>query len=112
MATAHYTILGQSAPTSTTEAILYTVPGGREAIVSTVTTTCLATSGSVKVRLNVCKTAASSSNANALWYDLTLYPGQAETLTLGIGLAATDTLRVKTDTANGASFQAFGTEIY
>lgn len=112
MASAHYPILGQSAPTSTSEAVLYTVPGGHQAIVSTVTTACLAASGSVKVRLSVCQAGAASANKNYLWYDMTLYPGQTETLTLGMGLDATDTLRVKLDTANGANFQAFGTEIY
>jgi hypothetical protein len=112
MAAAHYTILGQNAPTSTTEAILYTVPGGRDSIISTLTVCCLATSGQVKVRIHICKTAASSSNANALLRDLPLFPGQSETLTLGIGLTATDTIRVTTDTANGAAFSAFGTEIY
>jgi hypothetical protein len=112
MASAHYTILDQKAPTSTTEATLYTVPGGREAIVSTLTACCLATTGVVKVRLNICKAGAASADANALWRDLPLYPGQTETLTLGIGLAATDVIRVKTDTANGVGFSAFGTEIY
>jgi hypothetical protein len=112
MAAAHYTILGQSAPTSTSEVILYSVTGGREAIVSTVTVCCLATTGTVKVRLHVCKNSAASSNANALWRDMPLYPGQTETLTLGIGLGALDLLRVTTDTANGAAFSAFGTEIY
>jgi hypothetical protein len=112
MASAHYGILDQNAPTSTTEAILYTVPGGHEAIVSTITVCCLATTGTVKVRLNVCKAAAASANKNYLWFDMPLYPGQTETLTLGIGLAATDTIRVKLDTANGAAFSAFGTELY
>jgi hypothetical protein len=112
MASANYDILGQSAPTSTAEATLYTVPGGRQAIVSTVSACALVTTGQVKVRLHICKAAASSSNANAFWRDLILYPGQTETVTLGIGLAATAVLRVTSDTANGAAFSAFGTEIY
>lgn len=112
MAAAYYTILGQAAPTSTSEQILYTVPGGYQAIVSTISVCALITTGTVKVRLHVCKNGAASSNANALWRDMVLYPGQTEVLTLGIGLAATDTLRVTSDTANGAAFSAFGTEIH
>jgi hypothetical protein len=112
MATARYLVLGQSAPTSTTEAALYTVPGGREAIGATVSACCLATAGQVKVRLAVCPGGAATVNKHYLWYDMVLYPGQTETLTIGMGLAATDVVRVKTDTANGVAFTAFGTEIY
>src|SRR6476659_3078675 len=100
MAQAYYDILGQVAPTSTSEQILYTVPGGRQAIVSTVSACALITTGQVKVRLHICKAAASSSNANAFWRDVTLFPGQTETVTLGIGLTATAVLRVTSDTAN------------
>lgn len=112
MAQAYYDPLGQVAPTSTSEQTLYTVPGGRQAIVSTISACALITTGQVKVRLHICKAGASSSNANAFWRDLVLYPGQTETVTLGIGLGATAVLRVTSDTANGAAFSAFGTEIY
>ena len=110
MATTTYKILGQSAPANTSNADLITVGASKSQIVSTIvianTTTSSATA---RVFARIAGAAAAASNA--LIYDVTLNPNSTNAFTLGVTLAATDVLTVRTGTANALTFTAFGTEI-
>jgi hypothetical protein len=105
-----YKVLGQSAPSNTSNANLYTVPAGTETIVSTITVTnvtSVSALGEIYVRIN----GATAANSNAIVMD-TVFPGKSlTTLTLGLTLSAGDILTVQTATANALTFQAFGSEI-
>lgn len=104
-----FKVLGQSAPSGTTNADLYTVGAGKSAIVSTLTiTNDTATAATARVFVRVAGAAAST--ANALVYDTTFAANSVTGLTLGITLAATDVLTVQTGTANAITFMAFGQE--
>ena len=104
-----YKVLGQSAPSATTEANLYTVPAATSAIVSTIT---IANRGSSSgtYRVYVRPAGASVANQHYLIYDASLGAKATDTLTLGITLATTDVLSVYASTSD-FSFNAFGTEI-
>jgi hypothetical protein len=106
-----YKVLGQSAPTNTSITNLYTVPAGRETIVSTITITNV-TSVSALSEIYVRVGGAAAANANAVVMD-TIIPGKSlTTLTLGLTLSAGDILSVQSGTANALTFQAFGSEIF
>lgn len=110
MATTTYKILGQSAPTNTSNADLITVGASKSQIVSTLvisnTTTSAATA---RVFARIAGAAAGTSNA--LIYDVSIAGNATVAFTLGVTLAATDVLTIRTGTANALTFTAFGTEI-
>jgi hypothetical protein len=104
-----YKTLGQLNPAATTLSTLYTVPGATSAIVSTIAIANL--SGvSITYRIAVRVGGAAINNKHYIAYDISLPTATADTLTLGITLAATDVLSVYASTANVA-FSAFGSEI-
>jgi hypothetical protein len=105
-----YKILGQSAPTGTTNADLYTVGSGKSAVVSTLSiSNVTATAATARVFIRVAGATAAASNA--LVYDTSIAANSTTALTLGLTLAATDVITVRTGTANALTFQAFGSEI-
>lgn len=105
-----YKILGQSAPANTSNADLITVGAAKSQVVSTLVVTNTTTSAATyRVFARIAGAAAATSNA--LVYDATCLPNTTVTLTLGITLAATDVITVRTDTANALTFTAFGSEI-
>jgi len=110
MATTNYKVLGQSAPADTNNANLYTVPASTQTIVSTLvianTTTADAT-----CRIFVRIAAAAAATSNAILYDTIVPANGVYSLTLGITLAATDVITVRTGTANALTFSAFGSEL-
>lgn len=108
MATA-YKILGQSAPSATTEADLYTVPAATETIVSTITI-CNRGSSQGTFRVYVSANGAAAANNQYLVYDAPLDAKAFLALTLGITIDATDKIRVYASSAD-FSFNAFGTEL-
>lgn len=105
-----YKILGQSAPANTSNADMITVGAAKSQIVSTLvianTTTSSATA---RVFARIAGAAAGASNA--LIYDAIINPNSTASFSLGITLAATDVLTVRTGTANALTFTAFGTEL-
>lgn len=109
MATAVYKVLGQSAPSATTETDLYTVPASTETVVSTITvanrSATLAT-----FRISVAVNGAATANKDYVIYDLSIDGNGFVALTLGITLDATDKIRIYASSAN-LSFNAFGSEI-
>lgn len=105
-----YKVLGQSAPANTSNADLYTVPASTSAIVSTLTisnTTATAATARVFVRV----AAAAAATSNAIIYDVSIAGNSVATFTLGITLATTDVITVRTGTANALTFQAFGSQV-
>ena len=102
-------VLGQSNPAATTLTALYTVPGATQATVSTL---CIAnrTTSSVKVRVSVAIAGAGDSLEQYIYYDTLVAKNDSTFATLGITLAATDVVRVYTDTL-GVSFNLFGVEV-
>lgn len=105
-----YKVLGQSAPANTSNADLITVGSGKSQVVSTLVvanTTTSAATCRVFARIG----GAAAAAGNALVYDATVLGNTTTTLTLGITLAATDVLTIRTDTANALTFTAFGSEI-
>ena len=104
-----YKILGQSAPAATTETVLYTVPASTSAIISTLAI-CNQASTPATYRIAV-RPAATGSTVAANWivYGATVDGSDSTMLTLGLTMAAGDTLRIYASTAT-MSFSAFGSE--
>jgi hypothetical protein len=104
-----YKVLGQSAPSATTDTNVYTVPSATEAVISTIiVANRAATAGSF--RLAVRPDGASISNLHYIAYDVAIAANDSTTLTLGITLNAADVITVYCSSAN-MSVNVFGTEI-
>ena len=104
-----YKILGQSAPSATTETDLYTVPAATQVIVSTITVA-NRSSTSATFRIAVCSNGAATANKDYIAYDLSIAGNGILSFTLGLTIDSTDKIKVYASTAN-LSFGAFGTEI-
>jgi hypothetical protein len=103
-------VLGQASPADTSNANLYTVASATQAIVSTI---CVANLTSTAATFRIACRPAGATVENQHWiaYDVSLGGNDSITLTLGIALAATDVLTVRSGTANALAFSAFGVEI-
>jgi hypothetical protein len=104
-----YKVLGQSAPSATTNTDLYTVPSATSAVVSTIVVANRAATAAT-YRIAIRPAGATLANEHYIAYDVTVGAADSTTLTLGITLAATDVITVYGSTAN-LSFNAFGSEI-
>jgi hypothetical protein len=105
-----YKVLGQVAPTNTSNANLYTVGAGKQAVVSTIAvanTTSTAAIGRVFVRI----AGAAAGQSNALIYDASFAANSTATFTIGITLNETDVITVQSSIADTLTFHAFGSEI-
>lgn len=103
-----YKVLGQLAPSATTNTDLYTVPSGQSAVCSTLT---VCNRGvSTTFRIAVRPAGAAIANQHYIVYDNYVNAGDTIFFTLGITLAATDVVTVYAGTAN-LSFGLFGSEI-
>jgi hypothetical protein len=102
--------LGQSNPSATTETELYAVPSLTSTVVSTVTiANQAATSATYRIAVRPAADASTAAK-HYIVYGATVAANDTTMLTLGITLAASDTLRIYASTAN-ISFSAFGSEI-
>jgi hypothetical protein len=104
-----YKVLGQSAPSATTNTDVYTVGSGKQAIVSTITVANRSAS-SRSYRIAVRPAGATLANQHYLAYDVALAANDTTALTLGVTLTATDVVTVYASTAD-LSFGIFGSEI-
>lgn len=103
-----YKVLGQSAPSATTNTDLYTVPSATSAVCSTLA---ICNRGvSTLFRVAVRPAGATLANEHYVVYDSAISAGDAIFLTLGISLATTDVVTVYAGTAN-VSFSLFGSEV-
>lgn len=103
-------VLGQSAPANTSNADIYTVPASTQAVVSTISVANITTLAAT-FRIAVRPAGAAINAQHWLAYDVSLGGGDSVTLTLGVTMAATDVLTVRSGTANALAFSAFGVEI-
>lgn len=104
-----YKVLGQSAPSATTNTTLYTVPSATATVVSTITV-CNRDTSAGTFRIAIRPAGASIANQHYIAYDAAITANNTTTLTLGITLATTDVITVYASSAN-MSFAAFGSEI-
>jgi len=105
-----YKVLGQSNPSATTEAILYTVPSATQSVVSSIAICNQAGTSAtfrIAVRPSVDSTTASK---HYLVYGTTIAANDTIVLTMGVTLAASDKILVYASTAN-ISFAAYGSEL-
>jgi len=109
MATTSYKVLGQVAPSATTETDLYTVPAATESIISTIVVANRGTT-SATFRMSISVDGAATTTKDYVVYDAILNPNSTQAFTLGITMNATDKIRVYSSTAN-LSFSAYGSEI-
>lgn len=105
-----YKVLGQSNPAANTATTVYTVPSGNSAVISSITI-CNQGTGNATANINVCVANAAISATNRIVNTVNCVANDTIFLTLGVTLAATDTVRVTASTAN-VSFNIFGSEIY
>lgn len=103
-----YKILGQAAPSATTETDLYVVPALTSSVISTFTV-CNRGASTASFRVSISAAGAATANKDYIYYDLVLAANDTFAATLGITLATTDKIRVYSSTAN-LSFNVFGTE--
>jgi hypothetical protein len=104
-----YKVLGQSAPSATTDTNLYTVPAATSAVISTiVVANRVGTSATYRIAIR--PAGATIANQHYIAYDVAVSAADSTTLTIGITLAATDVITVYAGTAN-LSFSVFGSEI-
>jgi len=105
-----YKVLGQVAPANTSIANAYTVPAGKEAIVSNIAVanvTGTAAVYEVYVRIN----GAASAASNALVFDASAAANSTTMIQGNITLSAGDIISVQTATSNALTFHVFGTEV-
>lgn len=104
-----YKVLGQSAPTATTNTDVYTVPSATEAVLSTIIIANRAgTAGSF--RLAIRPNGAAIANVHYIAYDVAIAANDSTTLTLGITLDAADVVTAYCSSGD-MSVNVFGTEI-
>lgn len=101
-------ILGQAAPSATTETDLYAPASSTTAVVSTITVANRSATAAT-FRISVSENNAATANKDYIAYDANLNGNETMTFTLGITLGDTDKIRVYASTAN-LSFGAFGQE--
>ena len=74
-------------------------------------TTSSAATATVYVRKATAGTPAAAAASNALVYQQTIPPYTTQTYTLGITLAASDTITVNSSVTSALTFHAFGSQI-
>lgn len=104
-----YKVLGQSAPSATTNTDVYTVPSATEAVISTITVANRANTAAT-YRIAIRPNAATIANQHYIAYDASVPANDTIALTLGLTIDAADVVTVYASSAN-LSFGIFGSEI-
>lgn len=104
-----YKVLGQLAPGATTDTTLYTVPAGKDAIVSTLIVANRA-STLASFRIAIRPAGETLADKHYIAFDVALAASDSITLTLGLTFSPSDVLTVRASTAD-LSFSVFGSEI-
>lgn len=104
-----YKVLGQVAPSATTDTTAYTVPASKQAIISTITIANRSASAS-SYRIAVRPDGATISNEHYLAYDIAIAANDTTVLTIGLTVDAGDVITVYGLSAN-LSFGIYGSEI-
>lgn len=104
-----YKVLGQLAPSATTETTLYTVPSGTQAVCSTLSVANRGSSnGTFRIRIKI--NGAADDNKQFVCYDAPIAAKDTLLLTFGATLGAADVVVAYASSAD-MSFQLFGSEI-
>lgn len=104
-----YKVLGQSAPSATTNTTLYTVPSATETVVSTIAV-CNRAASAATFRIAIRPNGATLANEHYISYDAPIAANDSLFITVGATADASDVITVYASTAN-LSFTAFGSEI-
>jgi hypothetical protein len=104
-----YKVLGQSAPSATTNTDVYTVGSGKQATVSTITV-CNRSTTIATYRIAIRVAGSALSNEEYIAYDAPIGSNDSVTWTIGVTLGAADVVTVYASTAN-LSVNIFGAEI-
>lgn len=105
----NYSVLGQVAPSASTDTTLYTAPASTQAVVSTIFA-CNRGDDISTFRIAVRPDGVAIANQHYLFYDVYLEGKATITVTTGITLGDTDVITVWANSAS-VSFSAFGSEI-
>lgn len=111
MPTTTYKVLGRKAAAATTEEELYTVPSATSAVVSTIVIA--NRSASTRTYRLAVKPASGTTIADEHYiaYDIAIAANDSTALTLGITLAAGNSIRCYASASSSLTFTAFGSEI-
>jgi hypothetical protein len=104
-----YKVLGQSAPSATTNTDVYTVGSGKQTTISTITV-CNRGTTAATYRIAIRVAGSALSNEEYIAYDATVAANDTVSLTIGVTLGAADVVTVYASTAN-LSVNIFGAEI-
>lgn len=104
-----YKVLGQSAPSATTNTDVYTSPASTQTVISTITIANRAAS-SATFRIAIRPGGAAIATSHYIAFDSTVAANDATNLTLGVTLAATDVVTVYASNTN-LTFSLFGSQI-
>lgn len=108
MATA-YKVLGQSAPSATTETNVYTVPASTETVVSTIVI-CNRATTQATYRIAIRPDGTTIANTHYIAYGATVPANDSIALTFGLTMNAGDIITVYASSAD-LTFSIFGSEI-
>ena len=103
-------VLGQQNTVANTDTTLYTVPAANSAVASSMTI-CNLTINPAAYRVAVRPLGATIANVHYVIYDNTLQSNDTVFLTIGLSLATTDVVTVRSNIAN-ISFHLYGSEVY
>ncbi len=106
---ATYKVLGQSAPSATTNTDVYTVGTGKQAVVSTIAV-CNRGATAATYRIAIRVAGSALSNEEYIAYDSSITANNSTMITIGVTLGAGDVVTVYASNAN-LSFNLFGSEI-
>lgn len=107
-----YKVLGQIVPQANTANTLYTVPAGRSAIVSSINVCNPSISNNIDVRLAIVPSGETLAQRHYVAFGLPVPLCDSINLSLGLTLAANDSIIVYANNATNMSFAAFGLEVF
>jgi IMP cyclohydrolase len=106
-----YKVLGRKASDATTMEELYAVPSSTEAVISTITV-CNRSSSARTYRIAIKPTTGTTiADEHYIAYDVIIAANDTTALTLGLTLAAANSIQVYASASASLTFQAFGSEI-
>jgi hypothetical protein len=105
-----YKVLGQVRPADTNNANAYTVPSGKEAIISNIAVAnTTGTDAIYEVYVRIAGAAAAAGNA--LVFDANVAKNSTVMIQGGITVSAGDIITVQSGTGNALTFHIYGTEV-
>jgi hypothetical protein len=105
-----YKILGQSRPSDTSIADLYTVPAGGQTVISTIIVANVTGTDAV-FDLFARPDAATADEGTAIAFGSVIKANTSQSITIGATVDASDVVSVRSGTSSAITFTAFGLEI-